>query len=168
MEQGNGIDLSNGNSGPWIFLAARQVNALNLQRACQLFQVETKKIENEVIFFSKDKTLNHKEKSLILFYTALYLGSTNKEASFCLGQYDVLGESIKAGDLRARQKNINELQSSDWKDWTPKNGEVWISEYSKIYLQHAGIQLQKSEVSIVDWVQSEFSRNKNVELKKVG
>lgn len=160
--------VSNGNSGPWVFLACRNVTPLVLQRACQLFQVETKKINEDVFCFSKDIQLNHKEKALILFYTGLYLGCRLSISSFCLGQFDMMGEQIKQADLRLNETQMNESKSEDWLNWQPVQGHIWISEPLKYYLEHAGIAVKQDHVSANEWVKNNLKVGDSSPYKKVG
>lgn len=166
MEYRNGIDLVEGNSSPWVFLVAHNINLLSSQKVCQIFQIEAKKIDEEIFFYSKATDVNHKEKSLILFYAALYLGCSNRKSSFCLGQFSILGEIIRIGDLRPSLDHLNELQSEDWKEWTPVEGKLWISEAPKIYLEHAGIGTQDQVIDIYSWVSNNLSLKKDSFLKR--
>lgn len=161
-------DFEKYNSGPWVFLACHRANEIALQRAQQIFKIEHKVIDGKFFCFSKDKNLNHKEKSLVLFFAGIFISHRSAEAAFCLGQLDVLGEQMKLEDLRSQHQEIHELKSEDWQNWQPQAGEIFVSEFAKYYLEQAEIQIEQQNINVAAWAEKNIKNAMVTALKKVG
>lgn len=140
------------NSGPWTFLVCRNIDEISVKKITNIFNLKKSFVNGEFILFSTQKSLNHKQKSLVLFFASLLLTSKYPQASACLGQLNVMGERLKHHDQKMEQINFSEKNSEDYRSWSSQAGHVHIGEAAKIYLEQADIQISSQTVMGSDYV----------------
>lgn len=160
-------ELLRNNSAPWVYLACHLTNTLVIQLAQKIFKIEQKTIDGKIFCFSKDKTLNVKEKSLVLFFAGVFMANRSPGSAFCLGQLNVLGERIKRSDRPFPSEEIHELKSEDWQNWNPMKGEIFVCEYAKYYLEHADIHIESQNLNAKEWAQKFLNATPSSKSKRV-
>ncbi len=138
----NHCDDSLKNNAPWIYLACDNVNELAVILAAKIFNIEHKKINEKIFCFSKNPNLNTKEKTLTLFFATLFISQKSKNSAFCLGQFNVLAERMKLLSSTEQVPQINEKMAEGYKNWTPFADEIYIDQFTKLYLEHSDIKCE--------------------------
>ncbi len=139
------------NNFPWVYLAYQECHEEVVQRTLRLFDLEKKIVQKKTLLFSQDRILNHKEKSLQLFFAGVFLTTCDATASVCLGQFDVLAELLKEGHKPPQNVHLTETTSVDFKNWKPISGAIFIGESIKLYLHQAGIEIGTTETQGNDY-----------------
>lgn len=156
-------DFIKNNSGPWVFLACHDCDEVFAKKVTKIFSLDKKNKDGCIFLFSKDKNLNHKEKSLRLFFAGVFITSKLKNASACLGQLNVLGERLKKHDQDLKDIIFSEATSEDFINWKPSNGHLSIGTAAKIYLEQAGIHIVKQSILGSEYAQILLSHTQDSE-----
>lgn len=135
------------NEYPWVFLAVKNATE-HIGQARELFGVSVKLSEDRTthILFKTGKTQTHKEKTLELFVAGLFLLSKSPQAEMFLGQMSILAERTKGTD----SSQIAEDRSEDYLLWKSQPSVLQTTENIKLYLSHAGINLDSCEVKATE------------------
>ncbi len=157
------------NKSPWVFLVCNSLKPDLVQQTQNLFKLEIKKVKNEYFFFSKDLKLNHKEKSLILFFASLFISCNDHQVAMCLGQYNNLAKRIQRSDLSHQNILFSETEAESYKLWKREKGSIFLQNEFKIYLEQAGLDVKNDLIQGAEWTSQFLNENKQFTiLSKVG
>lgn len=151
-------DFIQKNSGPWVFLACQGCDEVFVKKVTNIFNLEKKIVQNSILLFSKDKSLNHKEKSLRLFFAGVFVTSKLKNSSACLGQLNVMGERLKKHEQHINDIIFSESVSEDFLNWKPSNGQLNVGAAAKVYLEQVGIKIASPSIIGSEYAQTLLSQ----------